>query len=90
MDGTEIVENRADPLPAVTVSYAQTLDGRLATVGATVLRLPADTEGHVDLEALLAELYASGVRSVLRLLLWGDHQPKTSVWETTWPKLGAV
>src|SRR5918997_2374975 len=29
----EIVENRADPRPAVTVSYAQTLDGRLATVG---------------------------------------------------------
>jgi 5-amino-6-(5-phosphoribosylamino)uracil reductase/diaminohydroxyphosphoribosylaminopyrimidine deaminase/5-amino-6-(5-phosphoribosylamino)uracil reductase len=42
-------------------------------LGATVLRLPADTEGHVDLEALLAELYASGVRSVLRLLLRGDH-----------------
>ncbi|MBA3472880.1 MAG: dihydrofolate reductase family protein, partial [Rubrobacter sp.] len=27
----EIVEQRADPRPAVTVSYAQTLDGRLAT-----------------------------------------------------------
>ena len=160
MDDMEIVENRADPRPAVTVSYAQTLDGRLATVdgnsqwissseslrfahtlrakheaimvgagtacrddprltvrlvpgknplrvvvdstlrtpltaavlangaavgtvlavterasvdrcaeathlGATVLRLPADTEGHVDLKALLSELYTSGVRSVL-------------------------
>lgn len=160
MDDMEIVENRADPRPVVTVSYAQTLDGRLATVGgnsqwissseslrfahilrakqeaimvgagtacrddprltvrlipgknplrvvvdstlrtpltaavlangaavgtvlavterasvyrcaeathlgATVLRLPADTEGHVDLKALLSELYTSGVRSVL-------------------------
>ncbi len=156
----EIVENRADPRPAVTVSYAQTLDGRLATadgssqwisspeslrvahilrakheaimvgagtacrddprltvrlvpgkdpirvvvdstlrtpltaavlahgaaagtvlavteraptdrcaeathLGATVLRLPVETEGRVDLKALLSELYASGVRSVL-------------------------
>ena len=156
----KIVENRADPRPVVTVSYAQTLDGRLATadgssqwissseslrfahtlrakheaimvgagtacrddprltvrlvpgnnplrvvvdstlrtpltaavlangaaagtvfavterasadrcaeanlLGATVLRLPAGTEGHVDLKALLSELYASGVRSVL-------------------------
>jgi len=156
----EIVENRADPRPAVTVSYAQTLDGRLATadgssqwissseslrfahtlrakheaimvgagtacrddprltvrlvpgknplrvivdstlrtpltaavfangaavgtvlavterasadrcaeathLGATVVQLPADTEGRVDLKALLSELYASGVRSVL-------------------------
>jgi diaminohydroxyphosphoribosylaminopyrimidine deaminase/5-amino-6-(5-phosphoribosylamino)uracil reductase len=156
----EIVENRADLRPAVTVSYAQTLDGRLATadgssqwisspeslrfthilrakheaimvgagtacrddprltvrlvpgkdpirvvvdstlrtpltaavlahgaaagtvlavteraptdrcaeathLGATVLRLPVETEGRVDLKALLSELYASGVRSVL-------------------------
>ena len=156
----KIVENRADLRPVVTVSYAQTLDGRLATadgssqwissseslrfahtlrakheaimvgagtacrddprltvrlvpgnnplrvvvdstlrtpltaavlangaaagtvfavterasadrcaeanlLGATVLRLPAGTEGHVDLKALLSELYASGVRSVL-------------------------
>jgi 5-amino-6-(5-phosphoribosylamino)uracil reductase/diaminohydroxyphosphoribosylaminopyrimidine deaminase/5-amino-6-(5-phosphoribosylamino)uracil reductase len=156
----EIVENKADPRPAVTVSYAQTLDGRLATadgssqwisspeslrfahilrakheaimvgagtacrddprltvrlvpgkdpirvvvdstlrtpltaavlahgaaagtvlavteraptdrcaeathLGATVLRLPVETEGRVDLKALLSELYASGVRSVL-------------------------
>jgi diaminohydroxyphosphoribosylaminopyrimidine deaminase/5-amino-6-(5-phosphoribosylamino)uracil reductase len=156
----EIVENSADLRPVVTVSYAQTLDGRLATadgssqwissseslrfahtlrakheaimvgagtacrddprltvrlvpgnnplrvvvdstlrtpltaavlangaaagtvfavterasadrcaeanlLGATVLRLPAGTEGHVDLKALLSELYASGVRSVL-------------------------
>ena len=156
----EIVENRADSRPAVTVSYAQTLDGRLATadgssqwissseslrfahtlrakheaimvgagtacrddprltvrlvpgnnplrvvvdstlrtpltaavltngaaagtlfavterasadrcaeaslLGATVLQLPAGTEGRVDLKALLSELYVSGVRSVL-------------------------
>jgi diaminohydroxyphosphoribosylaminopyrimidine deaminase/5-amino-6-(5-phosphoribosylamino)uracil reductase len=156
----EIVENRADPRPAVTVSYAQTLDGRLAAadgssqwissseslrfahtlrakheaimvgagtacsddprltvrlvpgknplrvvvdstlrtpltaavftngaaagtvlavterastdrcaeathLGATVLRLPADTEGRVDLKALLAELCALGISSVL-------------------------
>jgi diaminohydroxyphosphoribosylaminopyrimidine deaminase / 5-amino-6-(5-phosphoribosylamino)uracil reductase len=160
VDDMEIVENRADPRPAVTVSYAQTLDGRLATVGgssqwissseslrfahilrakheaimvgagtacrddprltvrlvpgknplrvvvdstlrtpltaavlangaavgtvlavterasvdrcaeathlgATVLRLPADTEGRVDLKSMLSELYTSGVRSVL-------------------------
>ena len=31
VDDTETVENGADPRPAVTVSYAQTLDGRLAT-----------------------------------------------------------
>ncbi len=156
----EIVEQRADPRPAVTVSYAQTLDGRLATtsgssqwissseslrfahtlrakheaimvgagtacrddprltvrlasgknplrivvdstlrtpltaaalangaaagtvlavtgraaadrcakashLGATVLRLPADAEGRVDLKVLLSELYAWGVSSVL-------------------------
>ena len=160
MDDTETVENRADPRPAVTVSYAQTLDGRLATaggssqwissseslrfahtlrakheaimvgagtacrddprltvrlvpgenplrvvvdstmrtpltaavlangaaagtvlavterasadrcaeagyLGATVLRLPTDTEDRVDLKALLSELYTAGVRSVL-------------------------
>jgi diaminohydroxyphosphoribosylaminopyrimidine deaminase / 5-amino-6-(5-phosphoribosylamino)uracil reductase len=160
VDDMEIVENRADHRPAVTVSYAQTLDGRLATaggssqwissseslrfahtlrakheaiivgtgtacrddprltvrlvpgknpirvvvdstlripltaavfangaaagtvlavterafadrcaeatkLGATVLRLPADTEGRVDLKALLSELYARGVESVL-------------------------
>ena len=160
MDDMEIVKNRADPRPAVTVSYAQTLDGRLATadgssqwissseslrfahtlrakheaimvgagtacrddprltvrlvpgkdplrvvvdstlrtpltaavlangaatgtvlavterasddrcadasdLGATVLRLPADTEGRVDLRALFSELHTSGVRSVL-------------------------
>ena len=160
MDDTEIVVNGADPRPVVTVSYAQTLDGRLATaggssqwissseslrfahtlranheaimvgagtacrddprltvrlvpgknpirvvvdstlrtpltaavlangaaagtllavterasvdrcaeathLGATILWLPADPEGRVDLKALLSELYASGVRSVL-------------------------
>ncbi len=34
-------------------------------LGATVLRLPADAEGRVDLKALLAELYAWDVNSVL-------------------------
>ena len=160
MDDMEIAKDRAEPRPAVTVSYAQTLDGRLATtggssqwissseslrfahtlrakheaimvgagtacrddprltvrlvpgknplrivvdstlrtpltaavlaneaaagtvlavterapvdrcaeatqLGATVLRLPADTEGRVDLKVLLSELYVRGVRSVL-------------------------
>ena len=41
-------------------------------LGATVLRLPADTECRADLGALVAKLYASGVRSVLRLLLRGE------------------
>ena len=160
MDDTETVKKRADPRPVVTVSYAQTLDGRLATaggssqwissseslrfahtlrakheaimvgagtacrddprltvrlvpgkdplrvvvdstlrtpltaavlangaaagtvlavterasddrcaeashLGATILRLPADTEGRVNLKALLSELYAWDVSSVL-------------------------
>jgi 5-amino-6-(5-phosphoribosylamino)uracil reductase/diaminohydroxyphosphoribosylaminopyrimidine deaminase/5-amino-6-(5-phosphoribosylamino)uracil reductase len=160
VDDTETVKKRADPRPAVTVSYAQTLDGRLATaggssqwissseslrfahtlrakheaimvgagtacrddprltvrlvpgkdplrvvvdstlrtpltaavlangaaagtvlavterasddrcaeashLGATILRLPADTEGRVNLKALLSELYAWDVSSVL-------------------------
>ena len=160
MDHMETVEKRSDRRPAVTVSYAQTLDGRLATVngssqwisspeslrfahalrakhdaimvgagtackddprltvrlvpgkdplrvvvdstlrtplsaavlangaaagtflavterapadrcaeacslGATVLRLPTNNEGRVDLHALLSELHARGVDSVL-------------------------
>ena len=35
------------------------------SLGATVLRLPADTAGRVDLNALLAELHARGVGSVM-------------------------
>ncbi len=35
------------------------------SLGATVLRLPADAAGRVDLRALLSELYALGVRSVM-------------------------
>ena len=36
-----------------------------ASLGATILRLPAREGGRVDLGALLAELYARGVRSVM-------------------------
>jgi len=36
-----------------------------ASLGATVLRLPADAAGRVDLRALLSELHALGVRSVM-------------------------
>lgn len=35
------------------------------SLGATVLSLPANTEGRVDLRALLSELHAGGVSSVL-------------------------
>lgn len=35
------------------------------SLGATVLRLPADPEDRVDLNALLSELHALGVRSVM-------------------------
>jgi diaminohydroxyphosphoribosylaminopyrimidine deaminase/5-amino-6-(5-phosphoribosylamino)uracil reductase len=35
------------------------------SLGATVLRLPADAGGHVDLNALLSELHALGVGSVM-------------------------
>ncbi len=44
------------------------LDERCAAftaLGATVLRLPPDNEGRVDLVALLAELHARGVGSVM-------------------------
>jgi diaminohydroxyphosphoribosylaminopyrimidine deaminase/5-amino-6-(5-phosphoribosylamino)uracil reductase len=34
-------------------------------LGATVLKLPADAAGRVDLHALLSELYSLGVRSVM-------------------------
>jgi diaminohydroxyphosphoribosylaminopyrimidine deaminase/5-amino-6-(5-phosphoribosylamino)uracil reductase len=35
------------------------------SLGATVLRLPADAAGRVDLHALLSELHSLGVRSVM-------------------------
>jgi diaminohydroxyphosphoribosylaminopyrimidine deaminase / 5-amino-6-(5-phosphoribosylamino)uracil reductase len=35
------------------------------SLGATVLRLPADAGGRVDLRALLSELHSLGVRSVM-------------------------
>jgi diaminohydroxyphosphoribosylaminopyrimidine deaminase/5-amino-6-(5-phosphoribosylamino)uracil reductase len=35
------------------------------SLGATVLKLPADAAGRVDLRALLSELYSLGVRSVM-------------------------
>ena len=35
------------------------------SLGATVLRLPSDIDGRVDLSALLSELYALGVSSVM-------------------------
>ena len=35
------------------------------SLGATVLKLPSDAAGRVDLRALLAELYSLGVRSVM-------------------------
>ena len=35
------------------------------SLGATVLKLPADAAGRVDLHALLAELHSLGVRSVM-------------------------
>ena len=35
------------------------------SLGATVLRLPSDTDGRVDLNTLLSELYALGVSSVM-------------------------
>ena len=35
------------------------------SMGATVLKVPADVAGRVDLRALLTELYALGVRSVM-------------------------
>ncbi len=37
----------------------------LRRLGATVLVLPSDAEGHVDLQQLLAALYARGIRSVM-------------------------
>ncbi len=37
----------------------------VSSLGATVLMLPADAAGRVDLRALLSELYARGVRSVM-------------------------
>ena len=50
---------------AVTERASADRCAEASQLGATVLRLPADTEGRVDLKALLSELYASGVSSVL-------------------------
>ncbi|MDQ5829137.1 MAG: RibD family protein [Actinomycetota bacterium] len=38
---------------------------RASSLGATILTLPEDAAGRVDLHALLSELYARGVRSVM-------------------------
>ena len=38
---------------------------RVLSLGATILELPSDLDGRVDLASLLAELVASGIRSVM-------------------------
>jgi len=50
---------------AVTERASADRCAEASQLGATVLRLPAKAEGRVDLKALLSELYAWGVRSVL-------------------------
>jgi diaminohydroxyphosphoribosylaminopyrimidine deaminase / 5-amino-6-(5-phosphoribosylamino)uracil reductase len=50
---------------AVTERASADRCAEASQLGATVLRLPADTEGRVDLKVLLAELYAWDVSSVL-------------------------
>jgi diaminohydroxyphosphoribosylaminopyrimidine deaminase / 5-amino-6-(5-phosphoribosylamino)uracil reductase len=50
---------------AVTDRAPEAQREEAASLGATVLRLPAREGGRVDLGALLAELYAIGVRSVM-------------------------
>jgi 5-amino-6-(5-phosphoribosylamino)uracil reductase/diaminohydroxyphosphoribosylaminopyrimidine deaminase/5-amino-6-(5-phosphoribosylamino)uracil reductase len=50
---------------AVTARASVDRCTEVTRLGGIVLRLPDDTEGRVDLKALLSELYALGVRSVL-------------------------
>ena len=50
---------------AVTERAPASLCDGARSLGATVLRLPGNAEGRVDLNALLSELYARGVRTVL-------------------------
>ncbi len=55
----------AGTVVAVTERASADRCAEASQLGATVLRLPAEAEGRVDLKALLSELYAWGVRSVL-------------------------
>jgi diaminohydroxyphosphoribosylaminopyrimidine deaminase/5-amino-6-(5-phosphoribosylamino)uracil reductase len=50
---------------AVTERAPERRCEEVLSLGATVLKLPADAIGRVDLRALLSELYALGVRSVM-------------------------
>ena len=50
---------------AVTQSAPESRREEALALGATVLELPADAAGRVDLHALLSELHALGVRSVM-------------------------
>lgn len=50
---------------AVTNRVPEARRKNAASLGATVLRMPGDAAGRVDLGALLSELYALGVRSVM-------------------------
>jgi diaminohydroxyphosphoribosylaminopyrimidine deaminase / 5-amino-6-(5-phosphoribosylamino)uracil reductase len=50
---------------AVTQSAPESRRKEALALGATVLELPADAAGRVDLRALLSELHSSGVRSVM-------------------------
>lgn len=63
----EVLANGAAAGTVLAVTERASADrcAEASQLGATVLRLPADTEGRVDLEALLSELYAWGVSSVL-------------------------
>jgi diaminohydroxyphosphoribosylaminopyrimidine deaminase / 5-amino-6-(5-phosphoribosylamino)uracil reductase len=55
----------AGTVVAVTERASADRCAEASQLGATVLRLPAEAEGRVDLKALLSELYAWRVRSVL-------------------------
>jgi diaminohydroxyphosphoribosylaminopyrimidine deaminase / 5-amino-6-(5-phosphoribosylamino)uracil reductase len=50
---------------AVTQSAPERRREEALAMGATVLQLPADAAGRVDLRALLSELHSLGVRSVM-------------------------